>query len=111
MTRKRLPARRGGFNLDFVCGSTAFTALLSFDEQNDLKEVFLRAGKIGTDVNIVMTEAALLLSFLLQYGGKIEEVKTAMPRTAEGRPEGPIGTLLDLLAKEWAADAKKDLLS
>lgn len=111
MTRKRLPNRRGGINLDFVCGSTQFTALLGFDSHNELKEVFLRSGKVGTDVNIVMQEASLLLSFLLQYGGKIEEVKTAMPRTTSGRAEGPIGALLDLLAAEFAKDAKKELLS
>jgi hypothetical protein len=85
--------------------------LLGFNRQNELRDVFLRSGKVGTEVNIVMMEAALLLSFYLQHGGTVEEVRNAMPRTHKGKPEGPIGTLLDLYTRELSADVRKDLLS
>lgn len=58
-------------------------------------QVFLDSGKSGSDVNISTDEAAIAVSLALQYGCDIETLRRAMPRTNDGRPEGPIGTLLD----------------
>ena len=110
MSRKRLANRRGGLNVDFICASTTYTALLGYDEQNILREVFLRAGKVGTDVNIVMMEAAIALSFALQWGCTAESMRDAMPRRTDGTPEGPIGVLLQLIYDLELQEIKEELL-
>lgn len=108
--RDKLLNRRPGQNFDFVCGSTAFTALLGYYANGDLGDIFLRAGKVGTDVNIVMQEASVLASFALQHGATVKQMREAMPRKTDGTAEGPLGTLFDLLAKEDAKDANEELL-
>ena len=108
--RKRLANRRGGLNVDFTCGSTRFTALLGYDERNTLREVFLRAGKVGSDVNISMLEAAIAVSFALQWGCPADAMRSAMPRRTDGSPEGPIGTLLNLIAEQDLQELTTELL-
>jgi hypothetical protein len=108
--RKRLANRRGGLNVDFWTSGTKFTALLGYDEQHTLREVFLRAGKVGSDVNISMLEAAIAVSFALQWGCLAEDMRAAMPRRSDGSPEGPIGTLLDLIAEGDLQELTQELL-
>ena len=72
--------------------------------------MFLKAGKVGTDVNIVINEAAMLASFALQHGCTVKEMREAMPRTTDGKAEGPLGTILDILAKEEIDEAREELL-
>lgn len=83
-----------------------FEANLGFYEDSTLGEVFLRAGKSGTEIEISMMESALALSFALQYGATVDVLRDAMPRNAEGIAEGPLGTLLDLLHSEGITETK-----
>jgi ribonucleoside-diphosphate reductase alpha chain len=104
-TRTRLPDRRGGEVLEFKTlrrmssEPLSYTAGLGYSPKGQLLEIFLSAGKAGTDLAIQSQETAIAVSFALQYGCPIEVMRTAMPRTAEGKPEGAIGMLLDLLAE------------
>ena len=77
--------------------SISYRAGLGYFEDGRLAEVFLSAGKAGTDLNIQAHETAIAVSKALEYGCPAEELRTAMPRTAEGKPEGAVGTLLDIL--------------
>jgi hypothetical protein len=101
--RERLPNRRGSENVDFTTvprpgvQPISYTATLGYFADGRLAEVFLRAGRAGTDLNIQSQETALAVSMALQYGCPAEVLRAAMPRTADGKPEGAIGALLDLL--------------
>lgn len=103
--RERLPNRRGGENIEFETvprpgvQPIAYAATLGYFNDGRLAEVFLRAGKAGTDLAIQAQETALVTSFALQYGCPLEAIRAAMPRTADGKPEGAIGALLDLLVE------------
>ena len=109
--RERLPNRRGGENIEFETSPRpgvrpiAYAATLGYFNDGRLAEVFLRAGKAGTDLAIQAQETALVASFALQYGCPVEALRAAMPRTADGKPEGAIGRLLDLLADERGVDS------
>lgn len=103
--RQRLPNRRGSEVLDFETfqrGSAPpirYNATIGYFRDGSPAEVFLRAGKAGTDISIQSQETAIAVSFALQFGCPVELMRQAMPRTAEGAPEGAIGMLLDILAK------------
>jgi hypothetical protein len=51
----------------------------------------------------VMRDAAILLSFALQYGADFEMIRRALVRNGDGTASGPIGALLDLV-KSMPAD-------
>ena len=85
--------------------------MLGYYPRGELGEIFLKAGKDGTDVNILINEAAMMASFALQHGGSVKTIREAMPRDTEGKAEGPIGTLLDLILKEELEEWEKEMLS
>lgn len=102
MTRERLPQRRASETFDF----THFTptgagvphkATLGYYGDGRIGEIFIGTGKVGTDVDVAVKDAAILASFALQSGVKVEDMRDAMTRDARGRPEGVMGTLLDLI--------------
>lgn len=115
MPRADLPNRRGGQNLTYTVrgrlgkGPMDYTALLGY-HNNKLSEVFFHCGKAGSDASILLHEMGIVLSFALQHGCPPLTMREALPRTVEGEPEGPLGTLLDLLVQTDTADAVGDLL-
>ena len=117
MPRTKLPNRRGGRNLTYTVkgrlgkGPMDYTALLGFSPQGRLVEVFFHCGKAGSDANILLLEMGIVLSFALQHGCPPHSMQQAMPRTVEGEPEGPLGTLLDLLTEADIRDAVEEVLS
>ena len=104
--RVRLDNRRGSETMEFETlrrpgvDPIKYVASLGYFPDGRLAEVFLRAGRAGTDINIQSQETAIAVSFALQYGCPVDTMRAAMPRTQEGEPEGAIGMLLDLLAKD-----------
>ena len=104
--RTRLGNRRGSETMEFETlrrhgvQSIKYVASLGYFHDGRLAEVFLRAGKAGTDLNIQSQETAIAVSFALQYGCPVDLMRAAMPRTQDGEPEGAIGMLLDILAKD-----------
>jgi len=102
--RERLPYRHKAETFDFQLGHFIFTATLGFYPDNvRVGEVFLNAGKAGTDLHAATRDAAILLSFALQHGATTEEVRNALTRKEDGTADGPIGALLDVLAGEMRA--------
>ncbi len=99
MTRELLPNRRHGETLDFRYGQFKYTANIGRYPDGRIGEIFLRSGLIGTDMAISCQESAISVSFALQYGATIDQMREAMPRTTVGSPEGVIGKLLDILSK------------
>lgn len=97
-----LPNRRYTETIQFQMGPISCQAGLGFYPDGRLYEIFLDASKSGTDLRLQMHEAAILASKALQYGCPAEELRTAMPRTADGKPEGAIGKLLDKIRTDNA---------
>ena len=105
--RQKLANRRyvETFDLDFGApeiGILSYTVTIGWygdgPRKGELAEIFFEAGKSGTHLEIAAREQAISISFALQYGATIEDIRASFPRTAEGHPEGPVGTLLDMLA-------------
>jgi hypothetical protein len=97
--RHRLPNRRRSENLSFHLNGHYFTATIGFYRDGRIGEAFLTNSKHGNQLDTNSRDAAILLSFALQHGADINQIRKALCRDAQGRAVGPIGALLDLLAE------------
>lgn len=100
MPRLRLPARRAHAVVEFVHGGVPYVA--GFGGDGGTHELFLNAGKAGTSLEAMSRDAAVVLSLALQYGAPLDEIRAALTREDDGRPSGPVGAFLDLIAEEAA---------
>lgn len=101
MTRRVLPVRRQTTNLNFEHDGQNF--IVSFGRFSDGKvaEIFLNTEmKHGSLLDVVVQDAALLVSLALQYGCPLDVMKDGVKRTASGRPQSPIGAALDIIVRE-----------
>jgi hypothetical protein len=98
--RLRLPNRRSSTSFDFESMNLKFTASISRDVDGNVAELFLDNHKAGSSVGTLVRDAAIILSFALQHGADIDAVRRALGRDSQGRPLGPLATVLDILAAE-----------
>lgn len=111
-SRKRLPNRHRSETFDFFVQGQfgrpnhAYTANIGFYPNGRVGDVFLhhKSGKAGTDLDIATRELSIAISFALQYGATVEEMRKAFPRHGIA-PEGALGTLLDIITSEIEKDA------
>jgi hypothetical protein len=62
-------------------------------------EVFLNAQKPNSEVDVLASDAAILMSLLIQYGHPIEEIARSMKRNPDGFPSSPLGRAAALIAE------------
>lgn len=92
-----------------------YTATIGYYPDGTIGDVFVRSGKAGSHSSILLLEASIALSMAFQYGASASAMLKSMPHTGEigssalGDPEGPIGTLLHILAQEEARYVKERL--
>jgi ribonucleoside-diphosphate reductase alpha chain len=98
-TRQRLPDRRGHELLDFEHGGIRYTAGAGRFEDGELAEIFLNTRKHGTAVDVNARDAAVAASLLLQHGCRVDILRKALTRNADGSASGPLARALDLLAQ------------
>lgn len=106
--RERQPSRCASEVINYAVkrdgvDAIKYVARVGYYWDGRVSQVFLDAGKSGTDLKISSAETAIAVSLALQYGCPLEVLRKAMPRTNDERPEGAIGTLLDILAKDMQA--------
>ena len=61
-------------------------------------ELFLNNHKHGNQSDTNARDAAIILSFALQCGADVDEIRKALCRDSRGRALGPVGAALDLLS-------------
>jgi hypothetical protein len=86
-TRRRLPNRRGCETHTLAVGNTTVTATVGFDAAGQPAEVFLSGGKVGTDLDAMLGDAAVAISVALQYGippGALAKSVGRTPETVDG---------------------------
>lgn len=98
MTRETLPQRRHSEVFDYLSHrGFKYTVTVGFYDDGRPGEVFLEAGKEGTDVQVLARDSAVLISLLLQYGCPISHMRSAISREMNGAPQGEIGHILDVI--------------
>jgi hypothetical protein len=101
-TRARLSNRRACETFGFECAALRYTATISRFDDGRISEIFLSNHKSGSAADTAAKDSAVVCSIALQFGVPLETICRALMRDSHGRPSGPLGTALDILA---AADA------
>ena len=96
--RERLPDRRANESFTFELNGLRFTATVSRFPDGRIGELFLNNHKFGNQSDTNARDAAILLSFALQYGADIESIRRALCRDSQDRALGPIAAALDIIA-------------
>jgi hypothetical protein len=96
-TRRRLPNKRPSENFTFEHAGIDYLATISRFPDGGLAEIFLTSTKIGTQADTNARDAAILLSFALQFGADLDAIRKALCRDARGRAMSPVGAVLDLI--------------
>jgi hypothetical protein len=103
--RRQLPQRRSHELMDFEHAGHRYTAGLGFFETGGLAEVFINVpGRSGSAIEAVARDAAILTSICLQHGAPLETIRHALTRNSDGSASGPLGVVLDLLARASGKD-------
>jgi hypothetical protein len=101
-TREYLPTRRRSetFSFEVPVGGVVlhYTATVGYYPDGRVGEVFLNNHKSNSTADTNARDAAIALSFALQHGADLEDIRKALCREANGRASGPLGAALDLIA-------------
>jgi hypothetical protein len=99
-TRQRLANRRASENFTFEVEGLRYTATVSRMEDGRMAELFLNNHKAGNQSDTNARDAAVILSFALQYGADLGAIREALSRDATGKAIGPVGAALDIITGE-----------
>lgn len=99
MNRVAIPNRRPSETFEFGHEGHRFLGSVSLDQFGRPIEIFLTTGKPGSSVETVSRDAAVAVSLALQHGTPLDTLRHAMTRLDDGRPAGPLGLLLDMVAR------------
>jgi hypothetical protein len=97
--RARLPNRRASTTFTFECGPHRYFATVSYFPSNELAEIFLGNGRVGSDIDAAAKDSAVVASVALQYGVPVDVIRKALLRDSRGVASSPLGCALDLLAQ------------
>ncbi len=73
--RRWLPNRRHGETFSFEWNGLRYTATISRFEDGRIAELFLSNRKSGSQADASARDAAIILSFALQYGADIDAIR------------------------------------
>lgn len=62
-------------------------------------EVFLNAQQVNSQLDVLASDGAILMSMLLQHGCAIETIHHALKRNSDGTPASPLGRAAALIVK------------
>jgi len=96
--RETLANRRPSENFSFELGGLRFTATFSRFADGRIGELFLNNHKHGNQLDTNARDSAIILSFALQHGAALDEIRKALCRDGQGRPLGPVCAALDAIA-------------
>jgi len=95
--RQRLPNRRLAETFDLEVAGLRYTATVGRFPDGRVAEIFLNNHRVNSGADVNARDAAIAVSFALQYGADPEAIRGALSRDSRGRASGPLGTALDFL--------------
>lgn len=105
MTRQHLPARRPAENVDVRFQGMDVSVSFGWSDDWRITEVFASTRKVGTTVDTMVRDIAVLLSIALQYGASPTVLERSLTMTEEGDPEGFAGLIVQMI-KEREAEVR-----
>jgi hypothetical protein len=107
--RRKMPQRRHMVTFSVKIPGLRREMLVSvgfFADNVTPGEVFVSDVQIGSDFDAVSRDAAILLSFLLQYGVPMDVVRKSVTRDARGAPSSVVGVLIDHIVDHTIPELK-----
>ncbi len=99
-SRERLPNRRPSETVTFDHDGTSYALTIGFYLDGRPGEAFTGNAKVGSGVEAVLDDAAILISLLLQNGVEPAALARTVGRLGDGTaPASVIGAIVDLLAE------------
>jgi hypothetical protein len=98
--RARIPNRRLAESFELEVAGLRYTATIGRFTDGRVAEIFLNNHKAGSAADTNARDSAIVCSLALQCGANIGTIRAALCRDSSGRPSGPLGAVLDLLADE-----------
>ncbi len=106
MSRERLPDRRPSETADLEYEGTSYALTIGFYLDGRPGEAFTGNAKVGSGVEAVLDDAAILVSLLLQHGVEPAALAETMGRLGDGTaPASVIGAIIDRLAELQVTEA------
>lgn len=99
-TRRRLPDRRSAVTFELEAGGLRYRATIGHCEDDRVGEVFLTCNKADSAADTAARDSAVVASIALQFGAPLDVIRRALMRDAQGLASGPLGTALDLIARD-----------
>ncbi len=96
--RQRLPNRRENETVDLVFDGHRYHVTIGFAPDGWPGEVFCHGGKVGSGMDLILDDACVALSLLLQYGIEPRDLGHSMGRLGGGAAASIIGALVDLVS-------------
>jgi hypothetical protein len=101
--REKLPNRRLSETFDIDVNGRPYRCSISRYADGRLAEIFLSNNKSGSDSDCAARDSAVVASICLQHGVSVHVIRHALMRDSSGRPNGPLGVALDILADSEGA--------
>ena len=100
--RQRLPNRRENETVDLMFDGHRYHVTVGFAPDGRPLEVFCHGGKVGSGMDLILDDACVALSLLLQHDVEPRDLGHSMGRLGDGAAASIIGALVDLAASfQW----------
>ncbi len=96
--RQRLPNRRENETVDLMFDGHRYHVTVGFALDGRPREVFCHGGKVGSSMDLILDDACVALSLLLQHDIEPHGLAHSMGRLGDGAAASIIGALVDLVA-------------
>lgn len=97
--RAILPNRRAAETFELQHGAQVVAVSIGYDADGRTGEVFVTGAKIGSAMEAIARDAAVIISIAMQHGVPIDTMRHAITREQDGSPSSIIGAVLDQLGK------------
>lgn len=101
--RSRPANRRAGETFEIVHAGQRYSVMLGRADasgRGEPLEVFVSAHQLSSQVEALARDAAILISFALQYGIPVAELRAAVTRGETEEPATIVGAILDAIGAE-----------
>ena len=98
--RQRLPNRRLNETVDLRFEGQHYHATVGCFADGRPGEVFCHGAKVGSGMDLLIDDACIVLSLLLQHRVEPQVLVHSMGRLDGGAPASIIGALVDLVTRE-----------
>jgi hypothetical protein len=99
--RRILPQRRANNTFEFEHRNHKVSVTVGYYPDGAVGEVFVSSQHIGSNLDAVARDGAVLLSIALQHHVPLKTISHALTREADGSASTVIGAVVDRLTEEY----------